>query len=52
MPDRFCKQGYSALTEITAENVAQLIPVFSAALPTCVGYATTPQIAGGTQRGQ
>src|SRR4051794_29303174 len=40
--------GYSTLTEITANNVAQLRLVFSFALPVGVGYAVTPQVAGGT----
>src|SRR4051812_10341606 len=39
--------GYSALTEITADNIAQLKLVFSFGLPAGAGYSVTPQFAGG-----
>src|SRR4051812_22205135 len=40
--------GYSALAEITADNVKQLNLVFSFKLSSGSGYASTPQMAGNT----
>src|SRR5689334_7485253 len=40
--------GYSALAEITADNVDQLKVVFSFKLPAATGYAVIPQSAGDT----
>ena len=39
---------YSALSEITTNNVAQLTLTFSLELPARTGYFVAPQIAGGT----
>src|SRR4051794_33352175 len=38
--------GYSALSEITADNVAQLRLAYSLELPARDGYFAEPQIAG------